>query len=98
MYTILDIIPDIDVSNPKECQAKAQAIRDEFNEFGRVTCTVDEIAFIMLLDHYIESFKRAKTLLSKDRFTVEYVGQSKVPYITDFKVINHKWKQESTQT
>lgn len=93
IYTILDIIPEMDVSNPRECQAKAYSIKEEFNECGRTNCTVDEIAFMMLLDHYIDTFKRAKTLLCKDRFTVEYVGQSKIPYITDFKVINHKWKQ-----
>ena len=92
--TILDLIPDMDVSDPRDCQAKAQAIREEFMESGRPSCTVDEIAFMMLLDHYIETLKRAKTLLSKDRFTVEYIGREKIPYLTDFRVINHKWKQE----
>jgi hypothetical protein len=90
LVTILDLVPELDTSNAKDSLRKAGEIKEFFNEAGRTNCTIDEIAFIMLMEHYITVFEKAKSMIAQDRFTVRYVGDKtqENPKLTDFKIIN----------
>lgn len=86
VYTIEDLIPII---NDNSVDEKIEAVRSFLGERNKEHITKDEFAFLMTLDHYIQSLERAKTLLTKDRFTVQFIGSKTSPrlWLDDFRII-----------
>lgn len=58
-------------------------------ERGKDNCLPDEVVFIAVLERSITIFERAKELIAKKRFTVQYKGPdyNDNPQVTDFEIV-----------
>jgi hypothetical protein len=104
--TIYDILPENTEHPPKnnnETAAEIREVKSFLDESERANNTVDEVMFLALINRrlrYLEKqadiFKRAKTLLVKDRFTVEYKNphSNSNPLLEDFEIIPIKKKSD----
>ena len=86
--TLLDVMPNLEFTKSDGMKA-VRGVQEFLQEHGRNACSADEVAFISLLERYIDIFTKAKSMIAKDRFTVEYKGEQNSSSIslTDFEII-----------
>ncbi len=97
--TIYHILPEVEENFPtkrSDVIREIQEVKVFLDEIEKPSGTMDEIVFLALINRKIEYFnknaeifKRAKTLVAKERFTVEYKGSQSNPNPTleDFEII-----------
>ena len=83
--TLLELIPPI----PKDKAVWKKSIEDaQHYLMGRDVDSVppDTIPFIVILDHYISRFEKAKAMLADTKFIPIYRGGPTTPDILDFEI------------
>jgi hypothetical protein len=88
LINIFQLIPDLEVSNPANNQAKVEEAKNYLLECGKQSVKLDEAVFVILLDHYIEVLKKAKSMLGHSKFTVKFIDKGEeIPRLEDFAVL-----------
>lgn len=92
--TLFQVIPPLDVEDDVRCRNDVENIKEFLAGHGRKSYTMDEVCFIMLLDNYIKVFEKAKNMIGRNRFTVQFMNyqSSETPDIDDFSIIPIKEK------
>lgn len=88
--TIYNVLPALDLSNPIAQTKKTEDVKQYLAEMGRTAYTTDELVFILLLDEEIRAFTKAKEMLGRGRFTVQYMNakaEQSIPKLGDFSII-----------
>jgi len=88
-YNIIDIVPSLDLSDPRTRDMRIESVKEFFSEFNKPSCSRDEMCFMLLLEDYINAFQKAKTMIARGRFSVRYTNYKgdKAPDILDFSII-----------
>lgn len=85
---LLDILPPLGISK-SEGRHIVYGVQEYLQERGRTECSADEVAFVALLDQYIDIFTKAKSMVANEKFTVNYKGEQHTSSIslTDFEIV-----------
>lgn len=94
-YNIIDLFPPYE--SKKDFNDKLKATLEHFQEYDRQDYTSDEVVFVATIDRYLDILEKARSMLLKNKFTVEYTGpkSNDCHKLEDFKVIPVQLKENS---
>lgn len=94
MYTLYDVFPRIE--KKEDILQEMGDVQNFLHDHGREHASPDELLFLAIIERHIKFFEKAKTMIGRNRFTVEYKGPeyNDNPSISEFQIIPIKQKSE----